>query len=284
MVAEVPGGKSTTIRTETLTVPDDLRPFVDRFLCTYSDGPAHFFSVIPPTGSIYLTYVYGASMHVRLDAGEVFEPPNPFIGGQVKSYRTECTADGQIGFMGIEFAATGFHRLFHTDCSRLTNRAPGLVDIVPEEAQRLRKDLDRQNGVANRFEVLKQFLRAHTGNALETPRVEEAVRLLKKERGNLTVDELAERCAVSMRHLNRLFLKCVGIGPKAFAKTIQLKCAFEALQDQHKGELGHVAQLAGYYDQAHFAKDFQRLVGANPTGFLDDPAPFLKSFMRGTSH
>jgi AraC-like DNA-binding protein len=69
-----------------------------------------------------------------------------------------------------------------------------------------------------------------------------------------------------LRELQRWFRDAVGVSPKWVIQRYRLHEALSALE---RGD-ATVAQLAaelGYADQAHFARDFKRLVGISPSRY-----------------
>lgn len=260
--------------------PGGLKPFVNRMLHSDSEAAGPHSFPIPPTGAHYLTFVYGSPMYIRYGQQAPTRTPRLFVGGQVWKHCPTCHSEGRVGLVGIEFTATGLHRLFGIDCATLTDRIESLDTLLPGAGQRLEQALLEAGTTDHRFALLGQVLQSRAGTAPETPHLDRAIALIEQHRGRIEVDRLAEQSWLSRRQLNRQFLKGVGIGPKHFAKIVQLKQAFAALQNSDSGELQAIAQRAGYYDQAHFIHDFQRLIGANPSAFLQHPDPFLDIYLR----
>ncbi len=82
------------------------------------------------------------------------------------------------------------------------------------------------------------------------------------------VGEVAERLAVSERHLRRLVSAEVGYGPKRLGRVLRLR---RALARVRAGvELAEVAFSGGYADQAHFSNECRALAGVTPGRFLQD--------------
>jgi AraC-like DNA-binding protein len=81
------------------------------------------------------------------------------------------------------------------------------------------------------------------------------------------VADLAVRHHVSERTLQRLFAAYVGIGPKWVLQRYRLHDAVEQLQGQGGADWARLALELGYYDQAHFARDFRALVGRTPAQY-----------------
>ncbi len=103
-----------------------------------------------------------------------------------------------------------------------------------------------------------------------------------------TVAELAARAAVSARHLDRLFDRYVGIAPKVVGRVLRFQGALRALMRDPGCSLAALAVAWGYYDQAHFVKDFKRFSGGVPRGYRGyfppagptDFAPNVVSFLQ----
>ena len=97
--------------------------------------------------------------------------------------------------------------------------------------------------------------------------VAEATRLTLEDPGVTRVEDLAERLAVDRRTLQRLFRERVGVTPKWMLKRYRLHEAAERISD---GDVAHWAALAldlGYFDQAHFIRDFKAVVGRTPADY-----------------
>ena len=69
------------------------------------------------------------------------------------------------------------------------------------------------------------------------------------------------------RALQRLFGDYVGVSPKWVIKRYRLHEAVEQLAGGRPPEWSALAQNLGYFDQAHFIRDFKRLVGRTPADY-----------------
>ena len=83
-----------------------------------------------------------------------------------------------------------------------------------------------------------------------------------------TVTLAAERHGLSERTLQRLFRRYVGVGPKWVLQRARLHDAVERL-DTADGpvDLAALATELGWFDQAHFTRDFTALVGQSPAAY-----------------
>jgi AraC-like DNA-binding protein len=81
------------------------------------------------------------------------------------------------------------------------------------------------------------------------------------------VEDLTERFGMSARTLQRLFRRYVGVGPKWVLQRYRLHEAAERIADGYSGDWAALALDLGYFDQAHFIKDFKALVGCSPAEY-----------------
>ena len=89
------------------------------------------------------------------------------------------------------------------------------------------------------------------------------------DQGLLTVAEVAERFDTTPRTLQRLFLDLVGVGPKWVLARYRMHDAVAELDSGYAGTLTDLAHRWGWYDQAHFTRDFTALVGVTPGQYRD---------------
>ncbi len=96
---------------------------------------------------------------------------------------------------------------------------------------------------------------------------------LKQSKGILTVKDLSEYTFYSPRHLNRLFNESLGVNVKTYLRLIRINNAVKQIKGG-SNEFTAVAQLLGYYDQAHLIHDFKTVVGVSPKAYLENMSAF----------
>jgi AraC-like DNA-binding protein len=72
---------------------------------------------------------------------------------------------------------------------------------------------------------------------------------------------------VDIRTLQRIFRREIGIGPKEVITRVRLQEAAERLLRSPGLACGDLAQDMGYFDQAHFIRDFKSVVGVSPEAY-----------------
>ncbi|MGO1736453.1 MAG: helix-turn-helix domain-containing protein [Leucobacter sp.] len=85
--------------------------------------------------------------------------------------------------------------------------------------------------------------------------------LLMTDASILRVEDAAARLRVSVRTLQRLAHRTVGVSPAAVIRRRRLQEAAQRMRDDAGASLADVAAELGYADQAHLANDFRAVLG-----------------------
>jgi AraC-like DNA-binding protein len=98
--------------------------------------------------------------------------------------------------------------------------------------------------------------------------------------GNVLIGDLSEETGYTIRYLRNLYHQHVGISPKELCEIIQFQASFSEFSNLHKEKkdisLSDFAVQAGYYDQSHMNKCYQKMVGSLPQKFYSEMFPVGK--------
>ena len=91
------------------------------------------------------------------------------------------------------------------------------------------------------------------------------------------VARLTKASGYSERQLRRLFHDTLGASPKAVSRICRLR---HAIMEMNRGtkNLVQIAAEAGYFDQAHFNRDFRQMIGCHPSAYLAAPPGVASRF------
>jgi len=112
--------------------------------------------------------------------------------------------------------------------------------------------------------LLERFLIQRLNNASVHHIVAEALQAIERDQGCSNVGEVADRCQVSPRHLNRLMRIWIGFGPKALASIVRFQAALKEIEHAPAQSGAALATETGYFDQAHLTTNLSRFAGATP--------------------
>lgn len=179
---------------------------------------------------------------------------------------TRLAGRGRV--VGTKFRPGGFRPFLGRPLSTLTGRSVPLVEVFGEAAAGLgERALAHEDPVAA-FEVVQSFLmglRPQPDPAIEL--VGRITARVAEDRELTRVAQLESLFGLGERALQRLFAGYVGVSPKWVIQRYRLHEAAERIADGGEIDWADLAHELGYADQAHFIRDFRRLVGRTPVDY-----------------
>ena len=259
----------------------ELRPFVRRLFAA-DTRIAGTLRVRPgPTGYNYLGWYCAGRARIVVD-GAARVCTGLHFSGQIQGQEVEVVyTRTRLVHVLAEFTATGLTRLTHVLGKRIRGSTMPVGEAAPELAKFLPARLDGSGAsLRARLDAFQRGLAALAESAAPPmDYLDEAVKLIEDEGGQIAVANVARRLGVSPRQLQRRFNDVVGIGPKYFAKVIQLNVALGALLNDDQAYLAALSHDCGYYDQAHFAHVMQEFFRQGPGEFLRSRDRVLATFL-----
>jgi AraC-like DNA-binding protein len=157
----------------------------------------------------------------------------------------------------------------------LRNRAVELEDVFGRDARRLTRELYDARSWDARFGILDREL---TGRIL-TARTPSAAVLCAWSRlvatgGRASIGQIVSDVGCSQKHLIAQFREEIGLSPKTLGRVLRFGRAVRIIKERGGAvTLTEVALDCGYYDQAHFSRDFRAFAGVTPTELIASQLP-----------
>ncbi len=176
--------------------------------------------------------------------------------------------EGKDESFGVSFRPGGFYALVQTPAWRFSDRRTPVEEVFGQPGLALEKAiLDTSNHV-ERIRLAEVFLRQRQPKPDETVDfVNRVIDRIAVERSITRVEDVAGEVGFSRRQLERLFSRYVGASPKWVIQRYRLFEAAERLASDPHLDTGRLAYDLGYFDQAHFIKDFKAMVGRPPADY-----------------
>lgn len=200
-----------------------------------------------------------------------FMPPVALVHGVVRrTFHVDLPPRGWV--VGARFRPGGFHALTGLDAALMTDRVVPLAEVVGAEAADALRDEVVAADDAARPMRLDAWLAARVPTAADPAddRVFELVSTMRDDRTLTRAEHVADRFGVSMRTLQRLLRRHVGVGPKwllARYRLLDAVAAIDAEDDDTRLSLAELAVSLGWFDQAHFTREFTAHVGVSPLAY-----------------
>jgi AraC-like DNA-binding protein len=126
---------------------------------------------------------------------------------------------------------------------------------------------------ASRVQMIDTFLLEHRPvKDTVGEDIRDLVLAARHERALWETDAMARQRGVSIRTNQRQFLEYVGTSPKWVIQRYRIQAAIDILDTERigSGKAGDLTQLAldlGYFDHAHFSRDFRNVTGYTPNNY-----------------
>lgn len=198
-------------------------------------------------------------------------------GGQTRvhgihSGRFTTVLEGCGGVFGVKFRPGGMRPFLGRSVSSLRDRSLPPQQIFGTDAAMLEDEVHADEDDSRRIAAVERYLLAHLPPAdPQVARVGEIVDGIAADCGITAVEQVLERWNLGRRALQRLFNEYVGVGPKWVINRYRLHEAVERLAQGGDVDWARLALDLGYFDQAHFIRDFKALVGRTPGEYLRQP-------------
>jgi len=109
----------------------------------------------------------------------------------------------------------------------------------------------------------------------------QAVAHIMLHEGSLPVEALLQTLSVNERTLERKFKLHIGITPKRFSDIVRLNSSAKRMQRMKTTRrLTTIAYDSGYFDQAHFIKEFKKYTGITPYQYHAQAHPLALNFLQ----
>lgn len=195
---------------------------------------------------------------------DLHQPEQNYVMGFSTAY-TEFPLPPVFHYAGIRFLPAAFPLLFNVNAAELTNRFEHLALVAPRLAEGLARLAMQPSFAWDMQSVLNRFFLQVLSNASlqADSRLFNAIDIILDAKGTLAV-ESALNTGISPRQLRRLFSFYIGDTPKTFSKVVRFQHILHAkpsVESLKKNKLFY----DGYYDQAHFIKEFKAMYGLTPT-------------------
>lgn len=174
-----------------------------------------------------------------------------------------------IGTVLIFFQEAGAIHFFKQPLHELFRESVSLDNFIPRsELLCLEEQLAEAKTDLQRITVVEYFLIKRITNIEPDKLVLAALSLIHKSKGNLRIKELTEQLFISQSPLEKRFRQAVGASPKKYASIVRLKNVIQ--QFDKANSLTELGYITGFYDQAHFIKEFKTFTGETPEKFFSD--------------
>lgn len=263
---ETTGGHDWTL---TLGFPNArFAPYVLQYWEVRGTFP-HTREHILPMGDLALMVNLGPEqlLEDRDDPGRIETFREAWISGLQHQHLTIASPGGSW-LCGVRLKPEGAFRM-RLGPSELAEQVLELDGVLGPRTGSLTDQLRSATDAEARFAILEDLVEAKiaAGQAWGSE-IRWAMRQLDASQGGAPVSWMAAEIGWTRQRFHAAFVDAVGLAPKLYARVLRFQEAVRTIGAHAKPDLAAVAQTAGYYDQAHFNRDFRAFAGLTPGEYL----------------
>lgn len=219
------------------------------------------YSIIPDEYCVLGVQVRGKIHTLK---GNSFQALNIIgITGMMTEQKTFRSEQDTISFL-LRITPNALAPYLPLPMSKIVNESIPLETLLPQNVvDDLREDClqefheNRESGWA-----WKRFLSGLTVHKEEPKYLSESLKKIRSQAGEISISTLAADLGISQSKLEKDYKLFLGLSPKDYASLVRFRNALR-LKDE-SSNLTDLAYLSGYYDQAHFIREFKKRTGKSP--------------------
>jgi len=182
----------------------------------------------------------------------------------------EVQFKGPVKAFSIRFKPEGLYNIFGVPASLLKGRYEDITAVLDGKFHNFCHRLREEKSVAGMIRRTENYLLKNLAKRkLDKNYVNLAAEIIRNSNG-IKMEELSDKVCISQRHLEREFKDKIGISPKHYLRITRINEVLQLLNNNQTMDLLSVTHQCGYFDQAHFIKDFKKITGKNPTIFVKE--------------
>lgn len=237
-----------------------LRPFVKAFMIIESKNEIES-RILPDTS---VTLAFRIKGKVSQDGGVV--PPAAISG--LRNQLRVLNYSKHTSTLVVAFQEGGANAFFSEPLHELFGRSLPLDDLLQRsKIAETEEKLSEAEDNLEKIKTVESFLLSQIRENRKDLLIFKAVSQIKDFHGDVKIKELLKFLHTSRDPFEKRFRHIIGTSPKQFSQIIRLRNVI----NHHSPEKNftELALEAGYFDQAHFIKDFKAFTGFTPRKFLN---------------
>jgi len=227
-----------------------------------------------PTGMMSLVFHRGERIFA---SRENQWQPRAFLGGQDSAY-SDLSYRGAIDMISVEFRPAGAKVFFKLPMNELFEQTVSIDSLNDPQLVELEKRLSDATDPKTCVYLIERFLekRLYLSDAYNQKRINAVMQAIYD--GQQNIDMLAQTACLGYKQFKRIFADYIGANPKDYLRVVRFQKALHTMHLQPDISLVQLAFDCGYYDQAHFNKEFKQFCGYTPTEYKTVCKPYSDFF------
>ena len=174
--------------------------------------------------------------------------------------------DGSARCLQVDLTALGARQLLGMPMCELANETVPIDDVLGPFGRDLVQRVGDAPDWPTRFALIDKVLRARLTHAAPVdPGVAWSLGRIVASGGAVVIGDIAEELGWSHRRLIARYRDTIGLPPKLVARIVRFERLAAHVGTDQDIEWAAAANICGYFDQAHLAREVRELAGITPT-------------------
>lgn len=188
----------------------------------------------------------------------------------------------QTCIFGVVFYPESFSKLFYFPLHEIANGGRRLDDDLSNAYLNVHYQLRECLNDIERVRLLNSFFLNQLGQIdFSFTQFDQLIKTNRLQANPMEISDMINLSNLSERTIQRKMKQLLGVGPKSFSQVMRIKHVLAYIHANPTKDWQDVLYLFGYYDQAHFIKDFKRYTGRTPKAFVKEDKGLSKHFLGG---
>jgi len=248
-----------------------LQQYVDYYLILEKTSDEESFPIeVLPAPHCSMTFTYGDpdSSSVQRGTCAVISALDYSVDGYF-TQKTSFFNASHLGVIMVGFKPWGVQPFLDFTVQEVTDDNVDLKCLHPSLVRQMEDSLRCTASDEERILIIEKFLLSILRHNNPDALIVDAVHSIVKSNGHIAISQLAKNYHLCQKQFYRKFISAVGINPKFFSRVVRFQHILGLMDNMQFKQLDY-ALNSGFYDQAHFIKEFRRFTGYTPKEYLEN--------------
>jgi AraC-like DNA-binding protein len=261
---------------------DILKPYIKHYYVFESSSNIQFEDTVFPSGDMEIIFNLGQGTWESAVENKFSPTPGIELWGQITKPLV-IRSTGRHTMLGIRFHTHSASYFLDDEINVFNNRISDLSEIIGSPANILYSQLLETGSATERIKLIEQFLlKRLVHNQKRSPQIDRVASIItsiKKDTEENNIGTIASRHGMTTRYLHKLIYQHTGLSPKSFTKIRRFQLSLKLIA-KNEQPFTSIAYDCGYFDQAHFIREFKSFTGVTPSVYLENKISVNKIFLQ----
>ncbi len=193
------------------------------------------------------------------------QPTENFVMGFCRKY-TQFQIGKEFDYIGVRFLPSAFPLLFNVNAKTLSNQSQELNKILPNFSNWIKSVIKPSDSFETITKILNEKIIGFSRkSAIDYDhRFLDSLNLIFQKNGYLDIEKDLNT-GLSPRQLRRIFNFHIGTTAKSFSNVVRFQHILNAKPSKQSLKENKLYFDVGFFDQAHFIKNFKTYYGVTPS-------------------